>query len=306
MSKENNAARLAMIKADKEFKNDNFNASADLYAEAATNYKAAGNNPNYQIALLNQGAAYYHLGLQQIDSRNLNEAIISFAAAKTNNDTAATRYQLGNALLLNGDFAEAQKEFSDLLDKNFPEDQFSLELQLNSYCQLISSQEKQRNSVDKKTLLDAQEVLKTIPNWQASDDRKAEAHFIFVRLTAKYLNDKQYEEASKLLKEVEVISPEVTQDSLKELEQFALHKNNDGDKKEALHMLWFIAENFNTPPNENIAERSKAEATAIVDSLGTAIADSLGKVRNVEPTELITKILGVGGCHHDDIDDYFA
>jgi tetratricopeptide (TPR) repeat protein len=340
MSKENNAARLAMIKADKEFKDGNFNDSATLYAEAAINYKAARNNANYQIALTNQGAAlieagtfeecievlkaavdaglnspelktnlasaYYNLGRQQSGPLSLDEAITNFTEAKKYQVTAETCYQLGNALLLNGEFPKAQKEFTDLLDKNLPEDQFSLELKLNSYCQLISSQEKQGNPVDKNTLLDAQKVLKNILNWQASDEHKAEAHFISVRLTSEHLKAGEYNEALALLNEEEAAIPGIMEDSLKELEQFALHKNNDGDKKEALHMLWFIAENFNTPPNEDIAERSKAEATAIVDSLGTAIVDSLGKVRSVEPTELITKILGVGGCHHDDIDAYFA
>lgn len=82
--------------------------------------------------------AYYNSGIKQADSRFKVE---SFSQAKHYDPTSTKSiYSLGAVYMAEGEHNKAKKEFEELLHHKWPEEKFSLEMQLNSWHQLKQCQ----------------------------------------------------------------------------------------------------------------------------------------------------------------------
>jgi hypothetical protein len=329
ISKELNLAKLAMSNAGKALGAKNFDQAATLYGEAAGHYlNAGGNETNNHIARLNQGsalvsgdrevealaildklqtdgygvdeltdnlyAAHYNLGLKQ-RTTDLTEAIKNFTAAKTYKETVEVCYRLGDALLQNGEFAEAEIEFTNLLGKLAPAE-FPASLKLNTYCQLISSQAKQGKVLDYDILVDAKNTFDAI-DLADQNASKADADFIVLRLAEKYFIDGEVAKAAAVLDSLEAAIPGTLVTNLKSLEGLALHANGNGDHKGAVHFLLGITEayaNSAEAPVSEIAEHARSQADTIV-------------TQDARPgsEDLSDHILG-NTYTHAEIDTYFA
>jgi hypothetical protein len=333
ISKELNLAKLAMSNAGKALGAKNFDQAATLYGEAAGHYlNAGGNETNNHIARLNQGsalvsgdrevealaildklqtdgfavgeltdnfyAAHYNLGLKQIAAApaDLTAVIQSFTSAKTYKETVEVCYRLGDALLQNRDFAAAEIEFKNLLDKGLAPAEFSASLKLNTCCQLISSQAQQGKVLDYNILVDAKNTFDAI---DPADQNayKADADFIVLRLANKYFIDGEVVKAVAVLNSLEALIPGTLETNLKSLEGLALHINENGDHKGAVHFLLGITEAYaNSPeaPVSEIAEHARSQADTIVTQDARPGSENLSD-----------HILG-NTYTHAEIDTYFA
>lgn len=107
--------------------------------------------------------AYYNSGIKQADSRFKVE---SFSQAKHYDPTSTKSiYSLGAAYMAEGEHNKAKKEFEELLHHKWPEEKFSLEMQLNSWCQLKQCQSELQEDIS-DTLRSALKFINEKPEVQ--------------------------------------------------------------------------------------------------------------------------------------------
>ena len=328
MSKaDENNGNLEFKRGQKEFKATNYADAAQRFANAAEAYTKANIVDDIQLSYLNQGAsciaagqlddailslkaaqnaglnspeltqnfvaAYYNLGMRDKVSGNLDSAIASFTQAQDHDGTyVAAIYQLAITHMLKGDHEPAELLFTNLLGAKSPDTKFSTELQLNSYCKLIECKLAQKKEVDEVTLKDASTIFTNL----SADEHvkhKEEASFVYSRLVAKYLEQKDEENAKSALETVEKLIPGIAHDIAISLENYALLQHTNNDTRVAMHMLLTLAHFL---PRDEIVENIKQDLSDIAELLDGEPAE-----------EFSIAVLGnISACTHDQINDLLA
>jgi len=328
-----NAGRLALMQGNQAYAERNFPVAEELLKNAVREYSQAGNSDvvteNLEKAYINLSAslvaqskldeaigvlteaddrgfrstefnknfavAYYNLGLQQ-KAGDLDAAILSFTRAKSyESEDAIILYNLGLALLRKGEYDRAKIEFTELLGKEFSQDEFPLELQINSYCKLIECQLLLDEDVNDVLELASKMFSKLDTEVQVR--HQEEAVFIYNRLIAGYLAKNNDEGATEILTLIEDKINGIAKKIVLDLEQYALHLYNTGNQKVAITMLLTLAHVQNGIIDATFLETIKEDLASMSDKLA----------RGVQSDEFTLKVLGdIEHCDYDAINDLFA